>query len=71
MEDINSIIIHVDDEEKNLYISRTENIKSEALSPCCMTIDDVVFNFKTAVKGDALPSSSFTLISAIPSTPAT
>lgn len=41
MEDINSITIHVDDEEKNLYISRTENIKSEALSPCCMTIDDV------------------------------
>ena len=25
-----------------------------------MTIDDVVFNFKTAVKGDALPSSAFT-----------
>ncbi len=33
--------IHVQDEEKNLYVTRTENIKSDALSPCCMTPDDV------------------------------
>ncbi len=33
--------IHASDTEKNLYITRTENIKSDALSPCCMTPDDV------------------------------
>ena len=38
--------IHVDDEPKNLYISRPESIKGEALSPCCMTPDDVDYEME-------------------------
>ncbi len=41
MQKQNEFFIHVNDEPKNLYISRTETIKSEAFSPCCMTPDDV------------------------------
>ncbi len=33
--------IHVSEQEKHLVITRTENIKSTALSPCCMTPGDV------------------------------
>ncbi len=35
--------IHVDDTPKRLFVSRPENIKGGALSPCCMTPDDVDF----------------------------
>lgn len=35
--------IHVGQTEKRLFISRTEKIKSNALSPCCMTPDDIDF----------------------------
>lgn len=33
--------IHVSQTEKRLFISRPESIKGDALSPCCMTPDDV------------------------------
>ena len=33
--------IHVNDTPKRLFISRPESIKGDALSPCCMTPDDV------------------------------
>lgn len=33
--------IHVNDEPKNLYISRPESIKGDDFSPCCMSPDDV------------------------------
>ncbi len=33
--------IHVDDTPKRLFISRPESIKGTALSPCCMSPDDV------------------------------
>jgi len=33
--------IHVSDTPKRLFISRPQSIKSDALSPCCMTPDDV------------------------------
>lgn len=33
--------IHVSETEKQLFISRPESIKGDALSPCCMTPDDV------------------------------
>lgn len=33
--------IHVSDTPKRLFISRPESIKGDALSPCCMTPDDV------------------------------
>lgn len=38
--------IHVDDEPKNLYISRPESIKGDAFSPCCMTPDDVDYEME-------------------------
>lgn len=39
--------IHISDIPKRLYISRTENIKSTAFSPCCMTPDDVDYEMAT------------------------
>ena len=33
--------IHVNDTPKRLFVSRPESIKGDALSPCCMTPDDV------------------------------
>ena len=33
--------IHASDTNKQLFISRPESIKGDALSPCCMTPDDV------------------------------
>ncbi len=41
MSERSDFFIHVEDAQKNLYVTRTENIKSDALSPCCMTQDDV------------------------------
>jgi len=38
--------IHAEDTQKRLYISRPESIKGTALSPCCMTSDDVDFEME-------------------------
>lgn len=46
--------IHVDDTPKRLYISRTENIKSDALSPCCMTPDDVDYEMESGKNPEIL-----------------
>ena len=46
--------IHVDDEPKNLYISRPESIKGEALSPCCMTPDDVDYEMENGKNPEIL-----------------
>jgi len=46
MAERSEFFIHVDDEPKNLYISRPERIKSDALSPCCMTPDDVDYEME-------------------------
>lgn len=39
--------IHVSDTPKRLFISRPESIKGDALSPCCMTSDDVDYEMFT------------------------
>ena len=39
--------IHAADTPKRLYISRPESIKGDALSPCCMTPDDVDYEMST------------------------
>lgn len=39
--------IHVSDTPKRLFISRPESIKGDALSPCCMTEDDVDYEMST------------------------
>ena len=39
--------IHVSDTPKRLFISRPESIKGDALSPCCMTSDDVDYEMST------------------------
>lgn len=39
--------IHVSDTPKRLFISRRENIRGDALSPCCMTPDDVDYEMST------------------------
>ena len=39
--------IHVSDTPKRLFISRPESIKGDALSPCCMTPDDVDYEMTT------------------------
>lgn len=39
--------IHVSDTPKRLFISRPERIKGDALSPCCMTPDDVDYEMAT------------------------
>lgn len=39
--------IHVSDTPKRLFISRPESIKGDALSPCCMTPDDVDYEMST------------------------
>lgn len=39
--------IHTSDTPKQLFVSRSENIKSTALSPCCMTPEDVDYEMAT------------------------
>lgn len=39
--------IQTHETEKMLFVSRTENIKSETFSPCCMTPDDVDYEMQT------------------------
>lgn len=39
--------IHTSDTPKQLFVSRLENIKSTALSPCCMTPEDVDYEMAT------------------------
>lgn len=41
MKQNDEFFIHVDYEPKTLYISRSESIMDDSLSPCCMTSDDV------------------------------
>ena len=46
--------IHVDDAPKRLFISRPESIKGDALSPCCMTPDDVDYEMATGKNPEIL-----------------
>jgi len=46
--------IHIDDEPKNLYISRSESIKMDALSPCCMYPDDVDYEMSKGKHSEIL-----------------
>ncbi|MBO5147391.1 MAG: hypothetical protein J6C24_01845 [Clostridia bacterium] len=46
--------IHVNDTPKRLFISRPESIKGDALSPCCMTPDDVDFEMSTGKNTEIL-----------------
>jgi hypothetical protein len=46
--------IHVDDEPKNLYISRQENIRGDAFSPCCMSPDDVDYEMSKGKNSEIL-----------------
>lgn len=46
--------IHADDISKRLYISRPERIKTDALSPCCMTPDDVEYEMATGKHNEVL-----------------
>ena len=39
--------IHASDTPKQLFVSRHERIKGDALSPCCMTPDDVNYEMST------------------------
>ena len=50
----NEFFIHVSDTPKRLYISRTDNIKSTAYSPCCMTPDDVDYEMATGKNPEIL-----------------
>lgn len=43
MERNKEFFIHASETEKQLFVSRTENIKGDAFSPCCMTPDDVEY----------------------------
>lgn len=45
---------HVKDTPKHLFISRRENIKSDAFSPCCMTPDDVDYEMSTGKNSEIL-----------------
>lgn len=47
MERNNEFFIHVNDTPKRLFVSRSERIKSDAFSPCCMTPDDVDYEMST------------------------
>ena len=47
MERNEEFFIHVSDTPKRLFISRPESIKGDALSPCCMTSDDVDYEMST------------------------
>ncbi len=46
--------IHFNDTPKRLFISRPESIKGDALSPCCMTPDDVDFEMSTGKNTEIL-----------------
>lgn len=46
--------IHVSQTEKRIFISRQESIKSDALSPCCMTPDDVDYEMSTGKNPEIL-----------------
>ena len=46
--------IHVSDTPKRLFISRPESIKGDALSPCCMTPDDVDYEMSTGKNPEIL-----------------
>ena len=46
--------IHVSDTPKRLFISRPESIKGDALSPCCMTPDDVDYEMSTGKNREIL-----------------
>lgn len=46
--------IHISQTEKRLFISRPESIKGTALSPCCMTPDDVDFEMATGKNPEIL-----------------
>ena len=46
--------IHASDTPKRLFISRPENIKGDALSPCCMTPDDVDYEMSTGKNSEIL-----------------
>lgn len=46
--------IHVSDTAKRLFISRSESIKGDALSPCCMTPDDVDFEMSAGKNTEIL-----------------
>ena len=50
----NEFFIHVDDEPKNLYISRSESIKGDAFSPCCMSPDDVDYEMSKGKHSEIL-----------------
>lgn len=47
-------VIHVDDKPKRLYISRPESIKGDALSPCCMSPDDVDYEMSKGKNAEIL-----------------
>ena len=49
--------IHVSDTPKRLFISRPESIKGDALSPCCMTPDDVDYEMSTGKNPEILEIS--------------
>ena len=49
--------IHVSDTPKRLFISRPESIKGDALSPCCMTSDDVDYEMSTGKHTEILEIS--------------
>lgn len=49
--------IHVSDIPKRLFISRPESIKGDALSPCCMTPDDVDYEMSTGKHPEILEIS--------------
>lgn len=46
--------IHVNDTPKWLRVTRTENIKSTAFSPCCMTPDDVDYEMASGKNPEIL-----------------
>ena len=46
--------IHASDTPKRLFISRPESIKGDALSPCCMTPDDVDYEMSTGKNREIL-----------------
>lgn len=49
--------IHVSDTPKRLFISRPDSIKGDALSPCCMTPDDVDYEMSTGKNPEILEIS--------------
>ena len=46
--------IHTSEEEKNLYISREDRIRGDALSPCCMEPEDVDYEMATGKNPEIL-----------------